>query len=231
MSRFELAPSLWNQVQQFQHEMNRFFDRWRAIAEKASEGRALASEGVSDIGAGKPATGALKVAGGSLAALTSPITGAVQETVEKPVTELTGNPDIGSRAGFVAASAIPVAKGASAAVAALPKNRAFKTLVESITPEKAGEVAAAMKANPRLTPADLSPKVKQDTQNLFVTDGKHINYLSDTVENRLNTAKQAVEGAMNTNLGTTVNAVDKLKELKQNIRNVGANEINPIIAG
>jgi len=28
MSRFELAPSLWNQVQQFQNEMNRLFDRW-----------------------------------------------------------------------------------------------------------------------------------------------------------------------------------------------------------
>jgi HSP20 family protein len=28
MSRFELAPSLWNQVHQFQHEMNRFFDKW-----------------------------------------------------------------------------------------------------------------------------------------------------------------------------------------------------------
>ncbi len=28
MSRFELAPSLWNQVQQFQSEMNRIFDRW-----------------------------------------------------------------------------------------------------------------------------------------------------------------------------------------------------------
>jgi HSP20 family protein len=28
MSRLELAPSLWNQVQQFQNEMNRLFDRW-----------------------------------------------------------------------------------------------------------------------------------------------------------------------------------------------------------
>jgi len=28
MSRFELAPSLWGQVQQFQNEMNRLFDRW-----------------------------------------------------------------------------------------------------------------------------------------------------------------------------------------------------------
>jgi HSP20 family protein len=28
MSRFELAPSLWNQVQNFQTEMNRLFDRW-----------------------------------------------------------------------------------------------------------------------------------------------------------------------------------------------------------
>ena len=28
MSRLELVPSLWNQVQQFQNEMNRLFDRW-----------------------------------------------------------------------------------------------------------------------------------------------------------------------------------------------------------
>src|SRR5438105_3194539 len=28
MSRFELGPTLWNQVQQLQNEMNRMFDRW-----------------------------------------------------------------------------------------------------------------------------------------------------------------------------------------------------------
>jgi len=28
MSRFEFAPSLWNQVQNFQNDMNRLFDRW-----------------------------------------------------------------------------------------------------------------------------------------------------------------------------------------------------------
>jgi len=28
MSRFEVAPALWNQVHQFQNEMNRLFDRW-----------------------------------------------------------------------------------------------------------------------------------------------------------------------------------------------------------
>jgi len=200
-----------------------------AIKEKALEGRSLASEGIEDISSNKPASGVAKIAGGTLAALTSPLTGTVQETVEKPITQLTGNPDIGNRAGLVAASAIPVARIGSAVVNAIPKNKAFSTLVESIGPENAGSVVSAMRANPRLTPADLSPKVRQDAQNLFVTDGKHINYLANTVEGRLNSAKQAVEGAMNSSLGNTVDAVQKLKDLKQNIREVGQKEINPII--
>jgi HSP20 family protein len=37
-SRFELAPTLWNQVQQFQNEMNRLFDRWGHNREWSSLG-------------------------------------------------------------------------------------------------------------------------------------------------------------------------------------------------
>ncbi len=213
-----------------------------AIKQKALEGRSLASEGIEDIGAGKPATGALKTGLGALAAVTAPITGTIQETVEKPVTQLTGNPDIGDRAGFVASAAIPTVPGTGSILGAtsssltgrisgaLPKNRAFRTLVESIGPENAGKVAADMKANPRLTPADLSPKVLQDTQNLFVTDGKHINYLADRVNDSTAGAKSTVQNALDASLGSRVNPVEKLKELKQNIRDIGSNEINPVIA-
>src|SRR3954470_2564870 len=56
-----------------------------AIKQKALEGRALATEGVHDWEAGKPATGTLKIGGGILAGLTSPVTGTVQEAVEKPI--------------------------------------------------------------------------------------------------------------------------------------------------
>jgi hypothetical protein len=200
-----------------------------AIAEKFSEGKQIAGEGLEDIQSGKPYKGAAKIGVGALAAVTSPVTGTVQETIEKPITELTGSPDIGSRAGFIATSAIPVAPGTSAVTKAIPKNKALVTLIESIEPENLPKVVSKMRENPRLTPTDLSPKVLQDVQHLLVTDGPHINYLSDQVKASTEGAKGAVSSAMDTSLGSTVNAVDKLKELKQNIRDVGAKEINPII--
>lgn len=196
--------------------------------------RDLASSGVADASQGGPAgygKGIAKTAGAALMAVTAPVSAGVTNLVTKPVTELTGNPEIGDRAGIVAGSAIPIVPGGSAVVKAIPKNKAFSSLVESIGPENAGKVAQRMRENPRLAPADLSPSVKADTQGLFVTPGKHINYLSDAAGGRVATAKQAVEAAANQNLGHTVNILDKLDALKEAAKKVGREQINPAIVG
>lgn len=200
-----------------------------SIKEEFQSGTKEIGQGVSEIASGKPASGVGNIGLGALRAAVSPISGAATELVEKPITEITGNPDIGKRVSIVTTSGLPIVKAGKVAVQQLPKNRALKTLVESIGPENLPSVVRAMKENDRLSPADLSAKVKQDTQNLFTIDGPHINYLDDVVKNRTGGAKEAVESAMDEHLGQTVDAVTKLNELKQNIRNVGRNEINPSV--
>jgi hypothetical protein len=44
----------------------------------------------------------LRTAGGTAGAVFSPVNAVIGETVEKPVTQLTGSPEIGARAGVVA---------------------------------------------------------------------------------------------------------------------------------
>jgi hypothetical protein len=203
-----------------------------SIVSDFSSGKQLATEGIGDVFNNKPASGIGKAVGGALMMASSPLSGVVKETVEKPVTEITGNPDIGSRAGIVASTALPVSKIAEGIKASIPANKAFKTLIDTIGPENVGNVAREMRANPRLTPADLSPATRQTAQKLFVTEGdKTKNYLAQSVEGRMQSAKSAVENAMTGAMGTTVNPVEKLAQLKQNIRDVGSKDIQPAIAG
>lgn len=191
----------------------------------------MIGKGGSELLSNKPASGVGNIGLGVVSGIGA-IPGAfLKNLVEKPVTELTGNPDIGERAGVVAGVGLPIIPAAKAITAAIPKNKALRTLVESIGQDNLPNVVQQMKENPRLTPADLSPRVKQDTQNLFVTEGPHQNYLANVVEQRLNTAKNAVENAMDKSLGTVTNPADKLAELKQNIRDVGASKINPAVTG
>lgn len=192
---------------------------------------ATASSGLSDIMSNKPASGVGKVGLGLLSGLTALPGAVIHESVTKPVTELTGNPDIGERAGFVAGAGLPLGQATKSVISNLPKNKALSNLVQSIGVENLPTVIKDMKENPRLTPADLSPAVRQDTQKLFTVEGPHQNYLADVTAQRAGTAKATAENALDTSLGQTVNAVEKLKELKQAARDVGQKEINPAVSG
>lgn len=203
----------------------------KTSGEATLAGKDLMSEGINDIGKGNLGKGVLKTIGGGVSQFFATPGAAITELVEKPVTTFTGNPDIGKRADFVVNAALPIIPTTKSISAAIPKNKAFSSLVESIGPENAGKVAQRMRENPRLAPADLSPAVKADTQGLFVTPGSHINYLSDAAGGRVATAKQAVEAAANQNLGHTVNVLDKLDALKASAQKVGREQINPAIVG
>jgi hypothetical protein len=201
-----------------------------SISSAFKSGKEMFSSGIEDIGAGKPYKGAGKAALGALQVVTSPASGLVEGGVATPVTDITGSKDIGSRAGFVAGAAIPVVPGGSAVVKALPKNKALSTLVESIGRENLPAVVREMKANPRLAPADLSPKVLQDTQHLFANDGPQINYLKGASDARLAGSKAAVETAYDSATGLPVNGVTKLQELKKAATDAGEKEIQPAVA-
>ena len=200
-----------------------------SIVEDAKSGLSTVAEGVNDTFSGKPATGVGKVGLGALSTLVSPLTGTSKEVIAKPVTELTGNKKAGDIAEIALTGGLPVTKATKATIAAIPKNKALKTLVESIGPENAGEVAKRMRENPRLTPADLSPKVLQDTQHLFANDGPQINYLKNASDARMAGRKDAIIDAYDASSGAPVNVVNKLNELSTKSQETGNKLINPAL--
>jgi hypothetical protein len=198
-----------------------------SIVDNFNSGRATASEGLNDIAEKRPATGVGKLALGSLSALIAPITGAVQGGLATPITDITGNKDIGDRAADVALSGVPFIKGASTVVKNLPKNKALSTLVENIGPENLPDVVSAMKANPRLAPADLSPRVLQDTQHLFANEGPQIDYLAKTSGERMATRKDTMANAYDTSGGVAPDLAQKMTDLANAAKSVGNSKIQP----
>lgn len=203
------------------------------IQEKAYEadkaGKEMFSSGVEDFSSGHPYKGIAKIAGGAFYRAYSPIAGIVEGGISDPVTDITGNPDIGNRAGFVAGSLIPLGPTGTAVKAAKPSNKALKNLIENIGSENLPSVVSQMKANPRLAPADLSPRVLQDAQHLFANDGPQIDYLAKTSSARLANTKDTVSSAFDASMGATVNAAKKVDDLKNAAREIGKKNIEPIL--
>lgn len=213
----------------------------RATYDAAKEGILTAGSGIGDILSNQPASGFGKIGVGGLSALTSPIAG-----VEQLAGDVTGSKDIADRAGMVL-GAIPVAPVANLGVQSLKnlslpttvisKNKALHELVEKITsngrePENLVNTINAMKANPRIGPADTSPAVLNMAQKLFTTEGDYTkNYLHTTSTNRIKSSADTVNSAFDTAAGLSVNAVNKLKELAEASKKVGNEQINPAIAG
>ena len=202
-----------------------------SIADAFTSGRATVSEGLSDLTSNKPASGVGKVALGALGTVLSPVTGAIEGGIVTPVTDITGSKRIGDAVGMVAGLGLPVGRATKAYAAAMPKNKALSTLVENIGPENLPQVVAAMKANPRLGPADLSPRVLQDTQHLFASDGPQIDYLAKTSANRMAGSKNAVIDAYDTSGGVSPDLAAKVLELSNAAKKVGTDAIQPAIAG
>lgn len=195
-----------------------------AVANRVKEGVDTIGSGVSDIMQNKPASGVGKIGLGALS-----VPAALVQGPADVIDQATGS-DIGSRASLI----IPVGSGGKATSAvrnALPTNKALNEITAAIGPENAGRVAEAMRADPRLTPADLSPSVKQSTQQLYVLEGdKAKQHISDAVAQRQAGAQQAAQDALDTNLGAAVDPFAKVQELKRNIKAVGAKEIQPAVA-
>lgn len=202
-----------------------------AAYEADVNGKALASEGAEDFATGHPYKGIGKFALGSISRLMSPITGIVEGGIVTPIADITGNKDIANRAGFIASAAVPLDMGIGKITKAIPKNKAMSTLVENIGAENLPAVVSAMKANPRLAPVDLSPRVLQDAQHLFANEGPQINYLANTSANRMADRKDVMTNAYDASGGVSKDLAQKMTELSNNSKKVGSEKINPAVAG
>lgn len=200
-----------------------------AAYEHHKAGKEMFSSGVEDLTSGHPYKGLAKAALGGLMVVGAPASGIIDDTVGKYGNKL--GPGFGDRAAIITGGAVPVVPGANAAIKILPKTKSLRTLVESIGPENLPFVVQRMKENPRLTPADLSPKVLQDTQHLFANDGPQINYLKNASDARMATRKSVMEEAYDTAGGISPNLAQKITDLARASRDVGEKQINPAIKG
>jgi len=200
------------------------------IAKDYKAGKEMAGSGIEDIASNKPASGVGKTALGVFQMGTAPISGVIEGGISTPVTDITGNKSIGNKAGIVAGTAIPVVPGGAAVVKAMPKNKMLSRLVEDIGPENLPAAVAALKSNPRLVPADLSPKVLQSTQELFANGGQPVNYLKAASDARMATSKDSINTAFDASMGATVNAAKKIDDLKKAAQDIGKKNIEPVLA-
>lgn len=199
------------------------------IDENFEAGKDLLGEAVTDFSQKKPYRALGKGALGLLTVATSPATGLAEGGIGTPIADITGNKAIGDRAALVGGAAIPVAPGAGYVVKSLPKNKIFRQLVEDIEPNNLAYVVQEMKSNPRLNPADLSPKVLQSTQELFAGGGP-VNYLKNTSEARMGSARDAIDMAYDTHAGVSVDLAKKVQDLAEAAKKVGDDQINPVLA-
>lgn len=161
---------------------------------------------------------------------TAPVSGALDALVAQPVTELTGNPDIGNRASFVAGSMVGLPKAVSAAKNTLPANKAINTLVAAVGPEDVPAAVARMQSNPRLALMDVSDPVRTLAQGLIdPAQPEAQNIVSNAVKGRIASAPAAVNEAYTKAMGAAPDVVKVVDSLKQKAQDVGSKMIQPAI--
>lgn len=204
---------------------------WETTKKEFKEGLKLAESGITeDIPARRAATGVGKIGLGALQAAASPISAVLKEGVEKPVTELTGNPEAGKRAALALPTRAVLGKVTKVATELTPSVQAVNSIIEAVGDnKKLVEGIKRLKENPRLSVVDVFPSVLQDAQKLAVTEGKHQTKLSEWSENRAKSSKNEVENIYNTTTGVPVNVLDKIEQMKANARETGKTLINPVI--
>ena len=219
-------------------------DAWDSIAKNYRGSKVLAAGGIQDIKnrdflpsfpSSDPQTwtagGLLKTGVGALGTVMSPATGSVDALVTNPVTQLTGNPDIGNRAGFVANALLGGPKAASVLKNALPENKAMNALVDAIGPENVPSAVARMSANPRLSLMDVSDPVRTLAQGLIdPAQPKAQMLISDAARARAAEAPAAVNAAYTAAMGPAPDVVSMVDALKQRAREAGRQAIEPAVA-
>jgi Cell Wall Hydrolase len=168
------------------------------------------------------AGGLLKAPAGAVAAISSPFSAAATKLVAEPVTELTGNPNIGERAGTVA-SLIAGSKFVAPKIAAtFPENRAMSGIADVLRPEDFPELAKRLRENPRLSLMDVDPNLQIKAQGLIrQTEGNARDTLTNAVEQRMAGRQDALRAANDELLGPAPNVEELTSGLRKQARDKG----------
>lgn len=201
-----------------------------AIYKDAAASGAQFGKGMDQLTTGEPASAVGNMGMGALSFAVSPLSGATKEVIKKPVTKLTGSPEIGEKTEMVASFGLPVKGGAAKISNEIPSNKAMNILVDAIGPENIASTVAELKSNPRLAVYDVSPSVQQMAQKLILTEGEHQNKFASHVAERAGTAKSAMTETLDSTLGVPVDALAKINEMKANAAKTGKDLIEPHVA-
>lgn len=205
--------------------------------------KGLASSGLTDIQnrnylpsfpSTDPATwgggGVLKTVAGAAGMAMSPASGAINALVTNPVTQLTGDPNTGERAGFVAGALLSGPKAAELTKGALPSGKATTALVNAIGPENVPAAVARLQSNPRLTLMDVSDPVRTLAQGLIdPAQPEAQNVISSAIKSRMATAPAATNAAYTQAMGAAPNVVQMVEGLKDRARQAGQQAIKPAL--
>jgi hypothetical protein len=94
----------------------------------------------------------------------------IHHGIEEPVTQATGNPEIGKRAGVVAGLPLPF-KGLSAANEARPVVQGLKDLIHSIPADDIPAGVKRLENNPRLSSAAVFPQIRDQVVGIASRPG------------------------------------------------------------
>lgn len=249
--KLDNPDTLENYLAGIAHDINpiniaqgRLRDIGPSISAAHDTGVALANSGLKDIQSrnylpsfpgADPSTwsagGLLKTAAGGVAAgLGAVVSGLMDALITHPVTELTGNPEIGQSVSNVAGLLIPGPKVVKAAKDTLPANKAINTLVDAIGPENVPAAVSRMASNPRLSLMDVSDPVRTMAQSLIdPAQPAAQNIITQNVKDRIATLPAATNSAYTAAMGPAPNVPAMLDALKQRAQDVGSKMIQPAI--
>lgn len=201
-----------------------------AIVSSAAGGAQRFNQALPDWIAGNTASAAGDVGMGLSQIATSPLSG-----LSEGVAQFTGNPEIGQRAADVAGFILPVPKVMSAVNEARPSVQGLNELIKNIPPEDVAPGLARLEANPRLSPADVFPSIRQQVQGLGVTQGPWQGFLDQVSKQRGQDAFNSVTNATNTlqvpgmEGGVSDSAYNTLQGIMQRARDTGQQVIQPAL--
>jgi hypothetical protein len=203
---------------------------WNATKQAFGQGAEEYSKGVATFPAGHWASGSGIAGLGILGMAGAPLTGALNAFIGNPVTQMTGNPQIGQDVAQTAGLLLPT-KVAPAAIQAGADTSAINALVRTIGPENVPAVVDAARANPRTMLMDVSPPVRTVSRGLLdPAQPTAQNIITQAVRNRSTTLPSWVNSAYTATMGSAPNVPLMLDALKQRAQQIGAQQINPVLA-
>lgn len=203
---------------------------WEGTRQAFEQGEQTYSRGMFALPSGHYASGAGLAGLGILGMAGAPFTGALNAFIGNPITQMTGNPQIGEDVSRTAGLLVPT-KAVPAAVQAAADTGAINALVRTIGPENVPDVVAAARGNPRTMLMDVSPPVRTVSRGLLdPSQPAAQNIITGAVKARAQTLPSWVNSAYTQSLGANPNVPQILDALKAKAQAVGQQQINPVVA-